>query len=393
MAATLPSFLEAALADGRLLLECDRLVSSGFGERRASMELRLDALPLHVGYVVVAGLHSFHERLESGTVHPAAIEEAAGLLGLGAGTVARLRAPRLAIDVDAMPDGTIAFGGESIATLEGPLVDVLIAATVTLPVVRRALCVATTASRMVVAADGDPIVEAASCDDPSREAAALTARAAYTGGIDATANPIASALVNVPLRATPSGVLADLVASSVAAGGDESGWSSLPPETWTRLDRGDEELALVEARRLGLRPTGWIVTSFTGAAIDVVADLVALEEGGAWRPFGGSSAPGRKMSVRYIDAQGRPVCDGVCSADERLRDASDFGAASYETLTRPLLRQGRAVAAGEDPRDARLRARAGRQRIPPDVLRLRTPARFPVERASREATRRPRSNP
>lgn len=393
MAATLPSFLEAALADGRLLLECDRLVASGFAERRASMELRLDALPLHVGYAVVAGLHSFHERLDTATVHPDALEEAAGLLGLGPATVARLRAPRLAIDVDAMPDGTLAFGGESIATLEGPLVDVLIAATVTLPVVRRAVCVATAASRLVVAADGDAMVEAASCDDPSREAAALTARASYTGGIDATANPIASALIGVPLRATPTGVLADLVASSVAAGGDESGWSSLPPEVWTRLDRGDEELALVEARRLGVRPTGWIVTSFGGTSIDLMADLVALEEGGAWRAFGGSPNPGRKMAVRYIDAQGRAVCDGVCSADERLRDASDFGAASYETLARPLLRQGRAVAAAEDPREARLRARAGRQRIPGDVLRLRTPARFPVERASRDGGRRPRSSP
>src|SRR5690606_16524986 len=88
VAATLPSYLEAALADGRLLLECDRLVAAGFAERRASMELRLDALPNHVGYAVVAGIHAFHERLETATVHPDAVAEAAGLLGLGAATVA-----------------------------------------------------------------------------------------------------------------------------------------------------------------------------------------------------------------------------------------------------------------------------------------------------------------
>lgn len=385
MTIELPSFLEAALGDGRLLLEHDRLVREGFADRRASMELRLDPLPAHVGYAVVAGLGSFHERLDASTVDPAALDEAAGLLGLGAATVARLRAPRLAIDVDAMPDGTLAFGGEAIATIEGSLADVLVAATVTLPLVRRALCIATSASRLVVAAEGDALVEAASSEEASREAAALVARAAFVGGVEATANPIASVLVDVPLRAAASRHLAGLDAARTD---DDATWSSLPPESWVPLDRGDEELALLEARRLGARPTGWIIRSFGGCPVGLEADLVALEEGGAWRAFSGSAWPGRKMAVRYVDADGRALCDGVFSFGERLRDPADLGATTYETLTRPLLRQGRPVAGAESAREARQRARTGRARFPADVLRLRSPAAFRVEREVARGARR-----
>lgn len=392
MALELPSFSEAALADGRLLLECDRLVKAGLADRRASVELRLGDLPPHVGYVVVGGLHTFTERLDATTVNPAAIDEAARLLALSPPTVALLRAPRLAIDVDGMPDGTVAFSTEAIATLEGRLIDVLVAATMSLPWVRRATCVATAAARLATAAEGDTLVEAASCDETSREAAALVARAAFVGGVEATANPIASVLVEIPLRATASRELAALsaqaglaadpaAAAATARSADPDGWASLPPETWVRLERGDEEQALLEARRVGTRPTGWVATSFGGLDIPLVADVVALEEGGAWRAVLGSARPGRKMAVRYVDDQGRLVCDAICSAEERLRDARTFEAASYETLTRPLLRQGRPVAPAETARDARLRARAGRLRVPADVLRLRSPARFRVLRS------------
>ncbi len=390
MAVELPSFAEAALADGRLLLECERLVKEGLGDRRASVELRLASLPPHAGYAVVGGLHSFTERLDATTVNPAAIAEAARLLGLSERTVSALRTARLAVDVDGMPDGTVAFPSEAIATLEGRLIDVLLAATVSLPWVRRATCVSTAAARLVTAADGDTLVEAASCDEMSRESAALVARAAFVGGFEATANPIASVLLEMPLRATASRELAALsaqaglaahpaAAAAIARKEDPEGWSSLPPEVWSRLERGDEEMALLEARRLGSRPTGWVVSAFGGTDVVVVADVVALEDDGAWRPVAGSAFPGRKIAVRYVDDQGRAVCDAICFADERLRDAKAFDAASYETLTRPLLRQGRSVAVAETARDARLRTRAGRLRVPADVLRLRSPARFRVQ--------------
>jgi nicotinic acid phosphoribosyltransferase len=374
----LPSLAEAALADGRLLLEVDRVVREGLADRRAAFELRLEQLPVHFGFAVVCGVHTFHDRLASSTVNPAAFTEAARLLGLADATAARLQDARFAVDVDALPEGTLVFPGEAIATLEGTLFEVLLAATVSLPLLRRAGSIATRAARLALAADGDVLVEAASTNEATREQAALVARAAFVGGCDATTNPIASALAELPLRAAASRALASLVPPA-APRPDPEGWSSLPAESWTVLERGDEEAALLELRRCGNHPTGWIVTSFDGPELTLRCDLVALEEEGAWRPSNSSSAPGRKIAVRYADAMGHPLRDVVYLADERIREASAFDAASFETLASPVLRQGRAVAASELPRDARLRARAARLRAPTSLLHLRHPGTFPVD--------------
>ncbi len=377
MGIELPSLAEAALADGRLLLEVDRVVREGLGDRRAAFELRLDRLPAHFGFAVVSGVHAFHDRLASTTVNPAAFEEAARLLGLADATASRLQDARFAVDVDAMPDGTLVFPGEAIATLEGTLFEVLLAATVSLPILRWSGTIATRAARLAIAAEGDTLVEAASTCEATREQAAMVARAAFVGGFDATTNPIASALAEIPLRAAASRALASLVPPAPRP--DPEGWASLPPESWWVLDRGDEEAALLESRRAGDRPSGWVATSFEGPELTLRCDLVALEEEGAWRPSSSSGSPGRKMAVRYADAQGHPLRDVVHLADERLRDASAFDATSFETLARPILRQGRAVAAAEPPREARLRARAARLLAPPGVLSLRNPGIFPVE--------------
>lgn len=385
MGVDLPSFAEAALSDGRLLLEADRLVRDGLGDKRASFELRIDALPKNVGFAVVCGMHSFEDRLGGDTVNPAAFDEAARLLGLESATVARLRAPRFAIDVDAFPDGTLAFGGEAIATIEGPLFEVLLAATTSVAIVRRATRVATAAARLAIAADGDALVEIASFEDAAREGAALVARAAYVGGFEATANPVASALVGIPLRATASRALASLEGRGDALSNDAGSWSSLPPELWPLLARCDDEGSLVEQRRHGTRPTGWVAPSLALEEPALVADLVALEQGGAWRPHAESAHPGRKIVVRYFDSQGRPLSDVVHFAEERIREPASIGAALFETLARPVLRQGRVAGATEPPREARMRARLGRTKMPAPVLHLRDPARYPVE--STEAVR------
>lgn len=393
MAVELPSFAEAALSDGRLLLEADRLLRDGLGDRRASFELRIDSLPRHVGFAVVCGMHAFEDRLAGDTVNPAAFDEAARLLGLSEATVQRLRAPRFAIDVDAFPDGTIAFAGEAIATIEGRLFEVLLAATTSLALVRRGTRVATAATRLAIAADGDALVESASNDDVSREGAALVARAAYVGGFEATTNPVASALVGVPLRASASRALASLEGRE-GSPSDAGSWSSLPPELWMPLARCDEEASLLEMRRHGVRPTGWVAPSFSLDEPAIACDLVALEEGGAWRPHGASARPGRKLVVRYFDAQGRPTSDVIHFADERIREPASTGAALFETVARPILRQGRAAGATEAPREARLRARAGRLKLAQDVQHLRDPARYRVDatdgvRATRHGPRPP----
>jgi nicotinate phosphoribosyltransferase len=390
----LPSFAEAALSDGRLLLEADRLVRDGLGDRRASFEIRLDALPRHVGFAVVCGMHAFEDRLGGDTVNPAAFDEAARLLGLGDATVARLRSPRFPIDVDAFPDGAIAFAGEAIATLEGPLFEVLLAATTSLTIVRRATRVATAAARLSIAADGDGLVEIASFEDAAREGAALIARAAYVGGFEATANPVASALVGIPLRATASRVLASLEGRTDAQSNDAGSWSSLPPELWTLLARGDDEGSLIELRRHGTRPTGWVAPTLALDEPIIVSDLVALEQGGAWRSHASSAHPGRKIVVRYFDASGRPLSDVIHFSEERIREPASVGAALFETLARPVLRLGRVAGGGEAPREARMRARLNRVKMPPEVLHLREPARYPVEatdavRASRHRSLRP----
>ena len=128
-------------------------------------------------------------------------------------------------------------------------------------------------------------------------------------------------------------------------------------------------------------------------------ELVAIEEGGEWAPrvhvgatLAASSDPGRKMVLRYFDAEKRPVGDVAHAANERLASAKDVrlvdrstgfvtrlpGAVQSAPLLSKMMRAGKRVSAAETTNETRERAKAAVSSLPERYLRLTSPAHYPA---------------
>src|SRR4029079_8267466 len=66
---------------------------------------------------------------------------------------------RLQCDIDAMPEGTVAFGQEPLLRFRGPMLQCQILETALLNIVNFQTLIATKAVRICSAAPGDPVVE------------------------------------------------------------------------------------------------------------------------------------------------------------------------------------------------------------------------------------------
>ncbi len=163
---------------------------------------------------------------------------------------------------------------------------------------------------------------------------------------------------------------------------------------------GLDEWRIAELRREEPRFAAFSVDSLlpNGATRIARYDLVAMEEDGRWAPrlrLGdtvlASTNPGRKKVLRYVDADGHPVCDVLHAANERIQASKDarfvhrvtgfttkVSATSSAPLHGNVMRSGSRVAAAESPAVSRARARAAVASLRSPNLRLTRPAVYPV---------------
>lgn len=394
------------LLDGRALLDADRLIDAKLADRRASFELAFRAAPPHAGFLVVSGVESALAILGGSLIDPSAVEPAQRVVGFSDRLAERLYRLTPTIDVDAVPDGSVAFPGAPVATVEGPFLEASLFASILRATTRRATAIATRTARLHVAAAGDPIIDGSSAHAAGAEASLLVARSAFVGGAGATTNVIASMALGIPFRASPALVLGPAGPSLETTTVD--GWGTLDADDLADLGSGwDEESMLIEAKRRGRRAGGWIARGLDDAevrALSMRCELVALEQAGAWAvppaDLGDEEAPrpGRKMVARYTDATGRFVGDMVFLMAERMRSPREMGmgAVTLSPLSRPRMRGGRTLELAEAPQVARDRALAARSALPEAVTYLRQPATYLVEEspaviAQREAAAKARA--
>ncbi|MGL5315512.1 MAG: nicotinate phosphoribosyltransferase [Peptostreptococcaceae bacterium] len=105
-------------------------------------------------------------------------------------------------DIYAVEEGTIMFPNEPILTIKAPLYQAQLIETALLTIVNFQSLIATKASRVCFAAQGDPVFEFGLRRAQGPDAGTYGARAAIIGGCTATANVLAGKMFDVPVVGT-----------------------------------------------------------------------------------------------------------------------------------------------------------------------------------------------
>ena len=101
-----------------------------------------------------------------------------------------------------MPEGQIAFPHEPLLRMQGPLLQCQLLETPLVNLINFSSLIATKASRVYYAAQGDSIIEFGLRRAQGPNGAMLATRATFIGGCDSTSNTLAGFKYNIPVRGT-----------------------------------------------------------------------------------------------------------------------------------------------------------------------------------------------
>jgi len=105
-------------------------------------------------------------------------------------------------DIDAVAEGTLVFPGEPLIRVVAPIFEAQLIETALLNIINHQTLIATKASRVVQAAQGDSVLEFGLRRAQGPDAGIYGARAAIIGGCDATSNVLTGQLFHIPVRGT-----------------------------------------------------------------------------------------------------------------------------------------------------------------------------------------------
>jgi nicotinate phosphoribosyltransferase len=181
---------------------------TGRAEREAVFHLFFRRPPFASGFAVTAGLAPALEFIESFRFDASDLDYLATLTGnngeplFDRGFLEYLSKLRLTCDLDAMPEGTVAFGQEPILHVQGPIIQCQLLETALLNIINFQTLIATKASRICLAAQGEPVIEFGLRRAQGIDGSLAASRAAYIGGCEATSNVLAGKLYGIPVRGT-----------------------------------------------------------------------------------------------------------------------------------------------------------------------------------------------
>lgn len=177
-------------------------------DQEAVFHLTFRRNPFRGGYCVACGLGLVEEYLSRFRFSPDDIHYLATLIG-GDGKplfepafLQYLGDLHLQCDVDAVPEGTIVFPHEPLIRVTGPILQCQILETPLLNLMGFQSLVATKASRICMAAQGDPVIEFGLRRAQGIDGALSASRAAFVGGCSATSNLLAGKILGIPVRGT-----------------------------------------------------------------------------------------------------------------------------------------------------------------------------------------------
>lgn len=180
----------------------------GLGEREAVFCLSYRNNPFDGGFSIACGLHDVIDFLQSlrfsqeDTDYLASLTGADGKPLFDRGFLEHLRQMEFACDIDALPEGTVAFGHEPLIRVKGPIFQGQIIETALLTLLNFQTLIATKAARICLAAKGDPVLEFGLRRAQGIDGGITATRAAYVGGCAATSNLLAGKLFGIPVKGT-----------------------------------------------------------------------------------------------------------------------------------------------------------------------------------------------
>jgi len=181
---------------------------TGVARKQASFALSFRNNPFAGGFTVAAGLEHAIDLVSSlrfdgeDLAFLAAQRGADGLPLFERGFLDALAALELAVDLDAVPEGTVVFPNEPLLRLSGPVIPCMLLETALLTVVNFQSLIATKAARVCSAARGEPVLEFGLRRAQGIDGGLAASRAAYVGGCAATSNTLAGRLYGIPVKGT-----------------------------------------------------------------------------------------------------------------------------------------------------------------------------------------------
>lgn len=177
----------------------------GMHDVPAVCEMFVRRLPTNRRFLVAAGLQDALDYLQELRFTDAQIEALREIPGLREAMshdlIEYLRAFRFRGDIYAAPEGTVLFESEPFVRVEASLAEAQLIETFLLSTINHQSNIASKAARIVLAADGRPVMEFGT-RRTHPEAAVSVARAAYIAGFSGTSNVEAFDRYQVPARGT-----------------------------------------------------------------------------------------------------------------------------------------------------------------------------------------------
>lgn len=174
----------------------------GNADKHAVFEVYYRSNPFGMGYTLFAGLERVINYIENLKFTDSDIEYLRNEIGYEEDYLDFLREWKFRGTVRAMREGELAFANEPLIQVEGPIFDCQIIETALLNVVNFQTLIATKASKVKTAAEGDTVMEFGARRAQEMDASIWGARATYIGGVDSTSNTRASKLFGIPASGT-----------------------------------------------------------------------------------------------------------------------------------------------------------------------------------------------
>jgi nicotinate phosphoribosyltransferase len=181
---------------------------SGKVDEDAVFHLFFRENPFEGGYAIAAGLEHAVDYLENFRFSEADLDDLRGIRGKGdtplfpEDFIQYLGKLELTCDVDAMPEGTVCFPHEPLVRVRGPILQAQLVETALLNIINFQTLIATKASRVVLAADGAPVLDFGLRRAQGIDGGLSASRAAYIGGCAGTSNVLAGAMFDIPMKGT-----------------------------------------------------------------------------------------------------------------------------------------------------------------------------------------------